>query len=299
VDGSFPGVWQPSSRRKAEAAERAKHLAVAESQATSSLSTARATWVLVALAVPAAVVAAVTLWPRSTDPQVSVAQALVVSPDERTSPITPGYLDVTLRNSGKSLAVLVGAEVRIDEFVALESCASGSDIPISGSYQVQLPDRPSAGTVVRADLHQDVPADGDTRFQLSMSLPNAHDDAPLGLTALGYRLHVTLQQDGGRDPVDVGEFVIVGPHDWLPNQWQAESTTLLDGTTRTRDQLVKQYFNSDTAGAASALACYAHNQNELARLFSSPATVSARVARIREALRTGHETVVDSPDGRP
>lgn len=176
-------VWWRSPRRGTETtAERAERRAISQEQVRSTKSGNRVARATMFLGIPATLVALFALWPdRPPAPQITLASASVYSPDAGQDAVEPGGLDVTLRNSGDQRAVLVAADITIEAFGALDGCIAEGATPVSETYGFQLPYNPTPGTVVTADLHQDIAPDDVTRFRLALRVPEKHLGAPLGL----------------------------------------------------------------------------------------------------------------------
>jgi hypothetical protein len=127
-------------------------------------------------------------------PQLKLSQVEVIAPDGKGSLAT---LDVTVRNDGDRVAVLTGVDLTIDGFGFLPACIFGSNLEVTGSYQVSLPDSPEPGTVLRVTLHQQVEAGAVDRFTIALKAPGDHAGTQAGsLGSFVYLLRMSVAQDG-------------------------------------------------------------------------------------------------------
>jgi len=207
--------------------------------------------------------------------RVSVALATVTSPQpyDYGGVATRGNsVDITLRNAGTQQAILTQARVDITKFVFLPACKWGSDIPVSGSYQVDLPDNPEPNASIDTVLHQQLAADDNTRFTLEFGTPKSHagptatNPGPsevADLDAYAYKVRITLIQDGSRPPIDAGEFLVVGPDDFLLNHYMPETVTDPDGSRYTREESLRSWAGANDDAYEKALKCITGNTDRL------------------------------------
>lgn len=110
--------------------------------------------------------------PPATGPNLEVDQIGLASqgwsdsPNGTTSDPNPFKVDIKLLNTGNQLAAINSAELIIQQVVVLPQCAGQSGFLPTGSYPVNLPIDPPAGTVVDVPVSQIVPANGADRFEL-------------------------------------------------------------------------------------------------------------------------------------
>ena len=206
---------------------------------------------------------------------------LVVSSVEvlAAGPNRPATVDVSLRNPGGIRVGLTEAEVTILDFAVIPVCVSAANTEVSADYDLQLPNEPAPGTVLRRVLHQEIGPDELDRFALRFKAPDAGPKAS-ELDSYVYRVRITVAQDGGLPTVNLGEFVIEGQNavtgtdHYFPSH---EPATLADA----RDHGLCQ---DDTACQQAIRTCWNANRAALERLLGEGARLSEGAAQARQAL---------------
>ena len=131
----------------------------------------------------------------------------VVGLDAASGPDAPS-VDVTLRNTGDTVAVVTGAVLTIRDFGLVGPCVSSAALEPSAAYEVELPLDPAKGDTIAVDLSQHLPADTADRFTLRMNVrdPSLHGGPRL------YALDIALRHDDAATPLDAGTAVVSVPH---------------------------------------------------------------------------------------
>lgn len=115
-------------------------------------------------------------------------------------------VDVSLRNPGTSRVGLTEAMVTIVDSAVIHICQFASASDLSASYDIELPDDPQSGTVLRKALHQEIGPDELDRFSLRFGLPPLETRHPLD--SYLYRVKITVANDAGSPPAELGEFLV-------------------------------------------------------------------------------------------
>jgi len=208
----------------------------------------------------------------------------------------PDAIDLTIRNSGNERALIISATVNISRFTYLPGCMYGGDLPSSGDYQISLPDSPSSGQEVRATVHQEIQADGATRFRLTFSFPKAHKGESNKYGAYIYEIQAILHQDGSRSRLDVGKYIIAGPSDSLVSNWRPLIIHDPTGTTYTREESVVSWVGTkDSPQVADTLSCLAKNETSLSQILGGEGLRSSRLQEVTNLLSGGQGTWPPSP----
>lgn len=213
--------------------------------------------------------------PSTATPGLIVSSMEVLA----AGPNRPATIDVSLRNPGGIRVGLTGAEVTILDFALIPVCVSAANTQVSAEYDLQLPDEPAPGTVLRRVLHQEIGPDALDRFTLRFKAPNAGPKAN-ELDSYVYRVRITVAQDGGLPPVDLGEFVVEGQNavtgtdHYFPSRTPA---TLADA----RDHGLCQ---DDKACQEATRACWNANRAALERLLGDGARLSDGAHQARQTL---------------
>lgn len=114
-------------------------------------------------------------------------------------------VDVSLRNPGTSRVGLTEATVTIVDSAVIHICQFASASDLSASYDVELPDDPPSGTVLRKALHQEIGPDELDRFSLRFGLPPLETHP---LDSYLYRVRISVANDAGSPPAELGEFLV-------------------------------------------------------------------------------------------
>lgn len=114
-------------------------------------------------------------------------------------------LDIKVRNTGDTVAVVTAVRVRVDEARPLDVCelVGGDQLDVSRLYDAELP--ADAGTTVEVPVSQAVGADEADRFVVTVGV-----DGTSG--ARVYALSASLVVDG--DEVNLGQAVVAAPWPW-------------------------------------------------------------------------------------
>ncbi len=145
----------------------------------------------------------VTSAPTSPAPAGLVVSSLEVL---AAGPERAAEIDVSLRNPGTSRVGLTEALVTIVDSAVIHVCQFASATDLSASYDIELPDDPPSGTVLRKALHQEIGADELDRFSLRFGLPALETRHPLD--SYLYRVRISVAHDAGSPPAELGEFVV-------------------------------------------------------------------------------------------
>ena len=211
----------------------------------------------------------------------TAAPGLIVSSVEvlAAGPNRPATVDVSLRNPGATRVGLSEVEVTILDFALIPVCVSAANTQVSADYDLQLPDEPAPGAVLRKVLHQEIGPDELDRFALRFKAPDGGPKAS-ELDSYVYRVRITVAQDGGLPTVDLGEFVVEGQNavtgtdHYFPSRQPA---TLADA----RDHGLCQ---DDTACQQATRTCWNTNRAALERLLGDGGSLSDGAAEARKAL---------------
>lgn len=117
-------------------------------------------------------------------------------------------IDLTLLNHGTRRVLLTEARLEVVDGAAFPTCsqAGGGDVPVSGTYTIELPPVPLHGDrTITHPLHQQIGPDEADRVLLRFALPVEDRETPTL-----YALRVRLAASEGA-PIPVGSFVISTP----------------------------------------------------------------------------------------
>jgi hypothetical protein len=208
-------------------------------------------------------------------------EVIVAVPANRPEEIVPGgsflqsratapQVDLTVRNTGKHAVLLTKARIRVEDSAWLPVCIvpGAGPVPIAGRYSLPLPFLPRPGErTVDKTLHDEVPAGGVDRLKIYFQAPKAGEDDSV------YALHVELDTDEGRDPIDAGRFVLGVP----------------GPVTRNGELLPEDNYLLSTGGIdpnpSASVWCFRHNLSELRRVLARPGRRTPETAALSH-LRT-------------
>jgi hypothetical protein len=118
----------------------------------------------------------------------------------------PETVDLLFSNSGNKPATIYGANAEVQQFMSLPTPSLAvftGHIPVSYTYDIQLPFHPAARQVVPASLSESVPSsstDNTDRFDLAYTLPHGG-----GAYIYLYRLRISFMNTTGTtvSPIEV------------------------------------------------------------------------------------------------
>lgn len=116
-------------------------------------------------------------------------------------------VEVLLHNTGNSLSVVRALLVKVRGVAQLTRCFSAGAIPLSGTYDVTLPETPKLNETVEAPLHEELAADQPDRFRLSIGTPGQSTLSNIDLL----QLELSLLHDSSTVPVKLGTVLIAAP----------------------------------------------------------------------------------------
>jgi hypothetical protein len=207
--------------------------------------------------------------------QISLAsQGWSDSPNNNTSDPNPFKVDIKLLNTGNRLAAINSAELVIQQVVVLPQCAGQSDFQPTGSYPVNLPIDPPAGTIVDVPVSQIVPANGADRFELLLR-------AKMPPKALGtkyvYRFQLYLTYNAKNTRLDLGE--VIADYPVAPDQ--GEYFWSKYWAARPAEWSV---MTATEGGTANITACDIKGSNALRSILSLPGARSKELTAIPSQL---------------
>lgn len=201
---------------------------------------------------------------------VSSLEVLAAGPERAAE------VDVSLRNPGTTRVGLTEVEVTIVDSAVVQVCLFASATDVSGSYDLELPDHPAPGTVLRKTLHQEIGPDELDRFTLRLGAPQLEAKHPLD--SYLYRVRVAIAHDGGTQPVELGEFVVEAQNGLSTDHYfpAARPATLEDA---------KGAFCGDSEECQRRiLSCWNANRVPLERLLAGDPQLSEGAARAKTTL---------------
>ncbi|QQM67433.1 hypothetical protein [Actinomyces weissii] len=201
-----------------------------------------------------------------------------------------GGVNLTIRNSGNSNAVIDKAWITIEDYKYMEPCPTGlgdgGPIRAGVCRVIELPVDPVIGTKIDLDLGSgvDVPPNG----AASISFPiRILGDKYSRLSVYLYKLNITLKQDDGTIHKVPSPIIVSLPFDdfasihriWVPDELVALGD---DG----RKTISKKQDIYGRYGVDSRI-CYKGNEVVLKGFLTGNAVLSPNLSDLREALNTG------------
>lgn len=116
-------------------------------------------------------------------------------------------IEIRLHNLGAQRSVLTSAKFTIERLAIIRPCGQGASLPVTGRYDVSLPEQ--AGPTVEVPIDQQIGPDQADRFTfriISQAYFQRHT-----ADVLVYQLRVSVMHDDSPSPLDVGEVVVAVP----------------------------------------------------------------------------------------
>jgi hypothetical protein len=178
---------------------------------------------------------------------------------ERQTLSSAPTVELMLYNGTGERVLVVGARVTIEAYGEMGLCFSqgGGPVPEPSPYTIHLQTRPMPSErVVKANLHDQIPAREPDRIGLRLSSPGS------GFERYSlYRLEIQLIVHGSAKPLDAGRFVVVIPGT-LPSYGQ-----YLPEDNATLRQFVTGPFKSSRL---STTWCFKRNLSQMGAILSGP-----------------------------
>ncbi|CAO5246581.1 effector-associated domain EAD1-containing protein [Frankia sp. AgKG'84/4] len=167
----------------------------------------------------------------------------------------PSQVVVTLHNTSSRRVVVTRAVLTVVAHVSVPVCYQNGELPISADYGVRLPKNPVERQIVSTPVSQQLAPDEADRFALQLAKPA---DTATHL----YRLQLSLQHDGDKRPLTVGEFMVSTPY--VPHWEDAQYLSWKD------PEGPKRLADLGLAVQARVTSCLEHNTSALEHFFGSP-----------------------------
>jgi hypothetical protein len=117
-------------------------------------------------------------------------------------------LDISVRNTGDTVAVITGATFVVRDFAIIDLCEGGSAMGPSMNYPFVLPPAPARGATAQLAISQQVASDEADRFTIDLS--TSSEEMETTQVRL-YRFDVALAHDLEERPLAAGTAILALP----------------------------------------------------------------------------------------
>lgn len=191
-------------------------------------------------------------------------------------------VDLTIRNSGSKRAALTALEITILDFKHVEGCSCGGDVPITGKYDIKLPENPKVGQKITMVLHQQIGPDALDRILVRFAGPKGNGKGSCtSAESFVYLVEIGIAQDGDRPTVSMGRYLIETKNAIIElNHYLGVARKV------TPDDAVGNTLCSsdDQACIQQQCDCWNRNRNSLLKLFAPGVHLSEGAQNARKQL---------------
>ncbi|MFY1683582.1 hypothetical protein ACN265_18785 [Micromonospora sp. WMMD730] len=186
---------------------------------------------------------------------------------------TPPSVEITVQNVGDQLVVTRNLVLVVQESLLIKECATEGNLPLSATYDLELPQRADPGVEFKTDINQEIKPNEADRFALKLRVP----EDPTGISWSFYRLAVFIEVGLTLERVPIGSAVLALP-----------AVPLGSGVTVWNERFKNDKDRLEFLGPgrrAEVETCLHDNSTRLKRFLSQPGERSPELRALERELR--------------